>query len=62
MDAEESTNLEYYREVRKAVANKEFCLYYQPIIDINEKTLHGFEAFLRWNHPTLGLLTPPSRR
>lgn len=58
MEAQESTNLEYYREVRKGIANKEFCLHYQPIIDINEKKVYGFEAFLRWNHPTLGVLTP----
>ena len=28
--------------------------------DINEKKVYGFEAFLRWNHPTLGVLTPKS--
>lgn len=55
---EESSNLEYFKEVRRAFDNNEFCLYYQPIINLQERKVFGFESFLRWNHPKLGVLTP----
>lgn len=58
IDQNESTNMEYYKEVRNAIDNGEFCLFYQPIVNITEKKLFGFETFLRWNHPEQGLLTP----
>ena len=44
--------------LRYALANKEFIVYYQPIIDLIGTTCCGFEALLRWNHPTLGLIVP----
>lgn len=58
MKEEETSNLEYFKEVRRAMDNNEFCLYYQPIINMRERKIFGFESFLRWNHPTLGVLTP----
>ncbi|MEM9534035.1 MAG: EAL domain-containing protein [Cyanobacteria bacterium P01_E01_bin.45] len=47
-------------DLRLAVARQEFELHYQPIIDLETDTLSGFEALLRWNHPTDGLI-PPAR-
>ncbi|MEP6705523.1 MAG: EAL domain-containing protein, partial [Acidobacteriota bacterium] len=35
-------------------------LHYQPIVDLRNLQLAGFEALVRWNHPTLGQL-PPDR-
>lgn len=58
MEETESSNMEYFKEVRRAMENKEFCLYYQPIIDMKDKKIFGFETFLRWNHPEHGVLTP----
>ncbi len=58
IEEEESSNLESYKEVRRAIENNEFCLHYQPIINIQERKLLGFESFLRWNHPTLGVIQP----
>ncbi|WP_172799845.1 bifunctional diguanylate cyclase/phosphodiesterase [Croceicoccus bisphenolivorans] len=50
---------ELKQEVREAVAKKQFELYYQPIFSLDaEHTLCGFEALLRWNHPTRGVLGP----
>ncbi len=45
-------------DLRGAVDNKELTLYYQPIIDLNTQQLTGFEALVRWNHPTRGLIYP----
>jgi EAL domain-containing protein (putative c-di-GMP-specific phosphodiesterase class I) len=40
------------------VQARQFALVYQPIIDMEEVRLAGFEAFLRWRHPTRGLIVP----
>lgn len=45
-------------ELREAIEKKEFELYYQPRVDIEEGCIVGAEALLRWRHPTRGLLTP----
>jgi diguanylate cyclase (GGDEF)-like protein/PAS domain S-box-containing protein len=45
-------------DLRGALDNKELSLYYQPIIDLNTQQLTGFEALVRWNHPTRGLIYP----
>lgn len=54
----EEENLEYYTQVKRAIENKEFQLYYQPIIDLHDEKVIGAEALLRWNHPEYGLLSP----
>jgi len=45
-------------DLQGAVDNKELTLYYQPIIDLNTQQLIGFEALVRWNHPTRGFIYP----
>lgn len=55
---EEQDNMMYYREVKNAILNKEFVLYYQPIVNLADKTLSGAEALMRWNHPTKGVQAP----
>lgn len=42
----------------KALENNEFCLYYQPIFDLNTHKIISTEVLLRWQHPNLGLLLP----
>jgi diguanylate cyclase (GGDEF)-like protein len=46
------------QELRIAIEKRQFSLYYQKISDLHSSKTIGFEAFLRWNHPTKGLLTP----
>jgi polar amino acid transport system substrate-binding protein len=46
--------------LRHALVRKEFVLHYQPRIEVGSGRLIGLEAFLRWQHPTFGLL-PPAR-
>ena len=45
-------------ELRRAVRNEEFELYYQPRIDLKSNRIVGAEGLVRWNHPTRGLLFP----
>jgi predicted signal transduction protein with EAL and GGDEF domain len=45
-------------DLRKAVQNEEFELHYQPLYDLTEQRICGFEALIRWNHPTRGRVPP----
>lgn len=45
-------------DLRLAWENREFALAYQPIVSLASNSLVGFEALLRWNHPTRGLVLP----
>lgn len=45
-------------ELRSALENNQFDVYYQPIIHLPEESVAGFEALLRWRHPVKGLLLP----
>jgi diguanylate cyclase (GGDEF)-like protein/PAS domain S-box-containing protein len=45
-------------DLRKAVDRGEFVLNYQPIVELDEKSIIGFEALIRWNHPHQGLIYP----
>jgi diguanylate cyclase (GGDEF)-like protein len=54
--AEERLNLEV--ELRQALANREFVLYYQPQLELATGRIVGVEALLRWRHPRRGLVLP----
>lgn len=45
-------------ELRKAIENQEFVVYYQPQVDLVTDKIVGFEALIRWNHPTKGIVAP----
>jgi diguanylate cyclase (GGDEF)-like protein len=45
-------------DLRKAVGAGEFELFYQPIVNLAENRITGFEALIRWNHPTRGRVPP----
>jgi diguanylate cyclase (GGDEF)-like protein len=45
-------------DLRKALDRREFLLHYQPILDTPSRDIVAFEALLRWQHPTKGLLAP----
>ncbi len=50
--------LELEMDLRHALEREEFQAYYQPIVHLNQVSLAGFEALVRWNHPTKGLISP----
>ena len=52
----ERTRLEH--DLRTAVRDGGFTVYYQPIVRLNENALGGFEALLRWPHPERGTISP----
>ncbi len=45
-------------DLRQAIERGELRLHYQPIVTINNQEICGFEALVRWQHPTRGLLMP----
>lgn len=47
------------QELRQAIAERQFVLHYQPIVSLTDPDgVCGFEALIRWNHPSRGLLAP----
>lgn len=58
MYAETKELLEIENDLHRAIQQKEFILYYQPIISLESNKLYGFEALLRWKHPEKGLIYP----
>ena len=57
MNATALERLALESSLRKALAQDELVLYYQPIFDRTGRA-HGVEALLRWRHPELGLILP----
>ncbi|MDP2309091.1 MAG: EAL domain-containing protein [Pseudomonadota bacterium] len=45
-------------DLRHAIAEEEFRVYYQPVVSLDTGRIVGFEALVRWLHPTRGLLSP----
>ncbi len=45
-------------ELYRAIEQNELMVYYQPVMDLEQSRLTGFEALVRWPHPAQGLLTP----
>jgi diguanylate cyclase (GGDEF)-like protein len=50
--------LELEGDLRRALQRHEFEPYYQPIINLSDGSLMGYEALMRWHHPTRGLCAP----
>ncbi|MDD3172940.1 MAG: EAL domain-containing protein [Herbinix sp.] len=50
--------IETQSELRKALERNEFVLFYQAQMNLDTKQVVGFEALIRWNHPTKGLVYP----
>ena len=55
-EAEDRLRLE--QDLRLALSLKQFRLDYQPLINAADQSLMGFEALIRWHHPTRGMVSP----
>jgi EAL domain-containing protein (putative c-di-GMP-specific phosphodiesterase class I) len=50
--------LQLESDLRRAVERKEITLAYQPIVRLEDRSVAGFEALLRWDHPRRGMIPP----
>jgi len=57
-DHDFATRLQTVDELRTALTDGQFVVYYQPKIHLRSGDVHGVEALVRWDHPTRGLLYP----
>lgn len=58
LDAQLNERISIANEIYIAIDTNQFCLYYQPIADLQKGETVGMEALVRWNHPTRGLMQP----
>jgi diguanylate cyclase (GGDEF)-like protein/PAS domain S-box-containing protein len=58
MDARMQTRRALETDLRKAIACGEFELHYQPLVRLETEQICGFEALIRWHHPTRGFVPP----
>ncbi len=50
--------LQFESDLRRAIERREFTLAYQPIVRLEDNSVAGFEALLRWDHPRRGMIPP----
>ncbi len=50
--------LQMEHDLRHALVREELVVYYQPVIDLKHQRVAGFEALVRWQHPTQGFIAP----
>ena len=58
MRALRSDRLSLEADLRRALDRHEITVHFQPIVRLEDRTIAGFEAILRWDHPRLGRLSP----
>ncbi|MBK1989725.1 EAL domain-containing protein [Sphaerospermopsis aphanizomenoides BCCUSP55] len=58
MQARTLERIQLESDLHHSIEKDEFCLHYQPIFCLTSQKLVGFEALIRWIHPTQGLLLP----
>jgi diguanylate cyclase (GGDEF)-like protein len=58
MDAELQSRWRLEIDLRKALVDEEFEVYFQPINDAKTRSIRSFEALLRWRHPDRGMISP----
>ncbi|MGB3721912.1 MAG: EAL domain-containing protein [Pacificimonas sp.] len=58
MDAAAQERRDLDMGMRSALENDEFCLHFQPLFHLGRNRICSFEALIRWQHPTRGLVSP----
>ena len=55
---EGSDRLQLEADLRRALVRREIALAYQPIVNLTDRSIAGFEALMRWEHPQRGSISP----
>jgi diguanylate cyclase (GGDEF)-like protein/PAS domain S-box-containing protein len=58
VDAQVNRHLEISEQLQNAIDRNEFLVYYQPQFDVKKGKVVGAEALIRWQHPTMGMISP----
>jgi diguanylate cyclase (GGDEF)-like protein/PAS domain S-box-containing protein len=58
MRARKTDRLTLESDLRRAIEREEIAILYQPIVRLEDRSVAGFEALARWNHPKLGRMSP----
>ncbi len=58
MDARVQARMALAQELRQAMHDRALSIVYQPVFNIEQQMIASFEALLRWDHPTYGLISP----
>lgn len=58
MEADTVDQIKLANELREAMNNGDLELYYQPILNLQDNVIQGFEALMRWDHPERGFVSP----
>jgi diguanylate cyclase (GGDEF)-like protein/PAS domain S-box-containing protein len=58
MDAQVRARRQLETDLRQAIADGDFEVYYQPCLGLQDGSIHGCEALVRWRHPERGLISP----
>ncbi len=58
MRARKTDRLTLESELRRAIERQELTLLYQPIVRLEDRSIAGFEALARWDHPKMGRMSP----
>ncbi|MDD5299297.1 MAG: EAL domain-containing protein [Gallionella sp.] len=58
LKGEATQKLSLAHGITRALTHEEFQLYYQPICNLTDGHIAGFEALIRWHHPTEGIIPP----
>jgi diguanylate cyclase (GGDEF)-like protein/PAS domain S-box-containing protein len=58
MRARKTDRLTLESELRRAIEREEISILYQPIVRLEDRSVAGFEALARWDHPKLGRMSP----
>ena len=58
MDVRAWQRLDQEAELRRAIADGQLCIHYQPLVALTDGQITGVEALVRWEHPERGLVSP----
>jgi diguanylate cyclase (GGDEF)-like protein len=58
LEQRSANRLELIAQLRKAITDNEFCIYFQPKLNLRTNNINQAEVLLRWNHPIHGVIAP----